>query len=281
MSSPAQASAAKDQAASPLAQLSCYIRTHNEERLIGRVIEAAGKVAGEIILVDSGSTDRTIEIAERAGCKVVRQQWLGWGFQKRVGEDHCSNDWLIDIDADEIVSAELADEIKGLFSGSGPALPVYRLRLVTAPPVGKPWTNFRIDPRAKLYDRRRVRMPADRAWDQLRIEDGLQAGELKGALWHHSFRDIAHLVEKYNRGSSSMAGDSKRKHPAVIRLRVLFAMPFYFFKAYVTRGLWRAGLYGLILARLSAIGRWLRDAKMYELERMEAEVGEPKHRDQG
>ncbi len=276
MSSPTQ-----QRAAAPVAQLSCYIRTHNEERLIGLVIEAAAKVASEIVIVDSGSTDRTIEIAENAGCRVIRQPWLGWGFQKRVGEDHCRNDWLMDIDADEIMSPELAGEIRDLFASGEPPLPVYYLRLVTAPPVGKPWTNFRIDPRAKLYDRRRLRMPEDRAWDQLRIEGGIQVRELQGALWHHSFRDIAHLIEKYNRGSSSMARDGRRKHPAVIRLRVLFAMPIYFFKAYVTRGLWRAGLYGLILARLSAIGRWLRDAKMYELERLEAERKEERKRDQG
>jgi glycosyltransferase involved in cell wall biosynthesis len=261
--------------------ISCYIRTLNEARLIRDVIRAALTVAEEVIIVDSGSTDGTIEIAKEMGARVVDQPWLGWGFQKRAGEDQCRNNWLMDIDADEIVSPELAAEIIALFAGGEPPLPVYRLKLVTAPPVGKPWKDFRIDPRAKLYDRRVIRMPADRAWDQLGITSGIRVGDLDGALLHHSFRDIAHLVEKYNRGSSSMARDGRRKAAATVILRVLLGQHFYFFKAYFIRGLWRAGIYGLILARLSAIGRWLRDAKMYEAARMEAEQAERERKGKG
>jgi len=68
-----------------------------------------------------------------------------------------------------------------------------------------------------------------------------------------------------------MAKDGKQKSKASVRFRVVFGPLFYFFKAYIMRGLWRAGYYGLIQARLSAMGRWLRDAKLYEAERMAAE----------
>jgi glycosyltransferase involved in cell wall biosynthesis len=254
------------------APVSCYIRTLNEERLLKDVIDSALTVVDEVIIVDSGSTDRTLEIARNAGAKIVEQKWLGWGFQKRKGEEACRNDWLLDLDADEVVTPELARDIAALFANGEPSKPGWRFRLVTAPPMGRPWYNIRVVERTKLYDRRVLRMPEDQAWDQLHVPATVEIGELQGVLLHYSFRDIAQLVEKYNRGSSSMAKvGRKKKSRATIIFRILFGLPFYFFKAYVVRGLWRAGLYGLILAHLSAIGRWLRDAKMYEADCMEAE----------
>jgi glycosyltransferase involved in cell wall biosynthesis len=254
------------------APVSCYIRTLNEERLLKRVIESALTVVDEVVIVDSGSTDRTLEIARQAGARIVEQKWLGWGFQKRKGEEACRNDWLLDLDADEVVTPELARDIAALFERGEPPKPGWRFRLVTAPPMGKPWHNIRVVERTKLYDRRVLRMPEDQAWDQLRVPTGTEIGELQGVLLHYSFRDVEQLVEKYNRGSSSMAKvGRKKKSRATIIFRILFGLPFYFFKAYVVRGLWRAGLYGLILAHLSAMGRWLRDAKMYEADCMEAE----------
>jgi glycosyltransferase involved in cell wall biosynthesis len=253
------------------APVSCYIRTLNEERLIKAVIDSALTVVDEVIIVDSGSKDRTIEIAKACGARVLDQPWLGWGFQKRAGEDACRNDWVLDLDADEVLTPELAREISDLFASGTPPTPVWRMRLVTAPPVGEPWYNVHVVQRNKLYDRRVIRMPEDRAWDQLRIPAGAAIADLKGSLLHFSIRDIAHVVEKMNGASSSMAKDGKKKSPATIRLRVVFGPAFYFFKAYIMRGLWRAGLYGLIQARLSSMGRWLRDAKLYEAERMAAE----------
>jgi glycosyltransferase involved in cell wall biosynthesis len=64
--------------------VSCYIRTLNEERLIKAVIDSALTVVDEVIIVDSGSKDRTIEIAKDCGARVLDQPWLGWGFQKRA-----------------------------------------------------------------------------------------------------------------------------------------------------------------------------------------------------
>jgi len=244
----------------------------NEERLLKSVIDSALTVVDEVVIIDSGSKDRTLEIARAAGARIVDQPWLGWGFQKRKGEDACSHDWVLDLDADEVVTPELAAEIAALFVDGPPSKPAWRFRLITAPPFGEPWYNIRVIERTKLYDRRVVRMPADKAWDQMIVPENVEVGELRGVLLHHSFRDIEQLLEKYNRGSTSMAKvGRKKKGMATIIFRVIFAKPFYFLKAYIGRGFWRAGLYGLILAHVSAMGRWLRDAKMYEADAMEAE----------
>lgn len=244
---------------------SCYIRTLNEQRCIAQVIAAVRDVVSEIVIVDSGSTDATVAIAQAEGARVVHQDWLGNGRQKRFGEDQCNNDFLLDLDADEVVTPELASEIRALFAaGRQPPHPIYELKLVTVSPVGKPWWRSGVVYRKKLYDRRVVRAPDHKAWDQFDVPADASIGRLSGALLHYSFQDLAHLAEKLNRVSSVRARETHQRGRFSVGLRVLFALPFYFFKHLVLRQLFRAGLYGVAVSGVSAYGRWLRDVKMYE-----------------
>jgi glycosyltransferase involved in cell wall biosynthesis len=249
--------------ASPL-PISCYIRTKNEEHFIEKTILAARQICAEVIIVDSGSTDRTVTLAKAAGARIVHQPWLGNGFQKRAGEDACNNDWVLDLDADEVISPELAEEIRTEFADLKPRHSVYQVKLITVPPVGDPWHKFLVVVRYKLYDRRLHRMPASAAWDQMELSAGTKFGVLKGVLWHFSFRNLEHIVDKLNGVSTRRAQSTKEVSAWSMQMRIFFAMPFYFFKAYIVRGRWRAGTYGYAMARISAYGRWLRDAKRYE-----------------
>jgi glycosyltransferase involved in cell wall biosynthesis len=244
--------------------VSCYIRTLNEERKIGAVVTAVRDLVDEVVVVDSGSTDATVTIAQAAGARVIRQPWLGNGRQKRFAEDQCRNDYLLDLDADEVLSPALREEIRALFSAGPAPLPIYLLELVMVPPTGKPWHGCWLAHRTKLYDRRVVRAPDHKAWDQFEIPAGVQVGRLSAPVFHHSYRDMAHLVTKLNRGSSVRATETRRRGRLELGARVLFAFPVYFAKHYLQRGLFRAGIYGFALAGILAYGRWLRDAKMYE-----------------
>jgi glycosyltransferase involved in cell wall biosynthesis len=248
-----------------LAPITCYIRTKNEERMIGDVIRAAQQVVSEVVLVDSGSTDRTIAIAEELGARVVNAPWLGGGKQKRIGEDAATNNWLLDLDADEIVSAELAQEIRDVFARGEPGAPVFEMLMATFPPVGAPWRDFYLVDRRKLYDRRAIRQPDHPNWDQFQVPSGMRVERLSAHLHHYSFRDLAQLEEKFNRNSSGRARDTKLKPFWYVAVRLLFARPFYFINHYLFRGLWRAGWYGLAVAGIAAHGRWLKDAKMMEI----------------
>lgn len=244
--------------------VSCYIRTLNEERKIGDVIASVRGLVDEVVVVDSGSTDATLAIAEAMGARIIGQAWLGNGLQKRFAEDHCRNDFLLDLDADEVVSPELAAEIRALFAHGPPPRPVYELQLVTVPPVGKAWHDCGVRGRLKLYDRRVVRQPDHKAWDQFEVPAGVKVGRLASPLLHYAFGDLAHVVAKLNRVSTVRAEETWKRSRLEVGLRVLFALPIYFLKHYVQRGLFRAGIYGVSLSAIHAYGRWLRDAKMYE-----------------
>lgn len=247
------------------APISCYIRTKNEGRNIARTIRAALRVADEVVIIDSGSTDDTVAASEAAGARVVHSPWQGWGKQKRVGEDACRNDWLLDLDADEIVTRELAAEIATLFANGAPAHSVYEMRMATAPPVGEPWRKFNLAKRQKLYDRRAVRQPDHENWDQFKIPPGVDLGHLEKRLMHRSFNDLAQLENKFNRNSSDGADTARLPPLWVCSLRMLLGKPGYFVNQYFRRGLWRAGWYGFAVANIAAHGRWLKDAKRVEI----------------
>lgn len=259
---------ASAKAVRPGPRISCYIRTLNEERRIRDVVRGALQVADEVLLIDSGSTDATLAIAEAEGARIIRQPWLGSGRQKRVGEEAARHDWVLDLDADEVLTAELAAEIRAIFE-AGPQFPMYALTLITVPPFGEPWRNFKKADRIKLYDKRHIRIPDHAAWDQFDVPRGARRGKLRQPVMHYAFSGIEHVMAKLNRVSSVRARETGLKPLWNVILRVIFGLPVYFFKEYILSGLIRGGVYGFAYAWAIAFGRWLRDVKMYERHKRE------------
>ena len=95
-------------------KISIFIITKNEADIIEANLKQASKLATEIIVVDSGSTDQTVAIAKRYSDKVYHQDWLGYGPQKNYALSLCSNEWVLSLDADEVLTDELITEIKSL-----------------------------------------------------------------------------------------------------------------------------------------------------------------------
>lgn len=250
----------------PPIPLSCYIRTLNEAKRIGPVIEKVIEIGAEVIVIDCGSTDGTQSIAEKAGAQVIEKKWEGNGFQKRMGEDAASNGWLLDLDADELLSTELQQEILELFTHSEPEPGVFKLRRILVPPVpkGAVWGCSAITWRDKLYHKSIARIPAHAAWDQFEIPANITPIRLKGTLLHYPFLSLEHQVQKMNRVSSVRTRETKLKGKHILALRILFAYPIYFFKKLVKQRLYRQGIYGFAFAAITASNRWLKDVKMYE-----------------
>lgn len=244
--------------------LSVFIIARDEAPTIGRVIDAVKDWAAEVIVVDSGSTDGTQEIAAGRGARVVHNDWPGFGPQKRFAEDLCAHDWVLNLDADEIVSAELASQIRALFAPQ-PALAGYTLtRKLVLPGEAAPRRFTESDHWLRLYRRSVMRFADSPVHDKVTVPAGTRIGRLDGTLYHHAFRSFGHLIAKYNRYTDLGARTGRVKAPGPLVAKLLFIFPFAFFKAYVLRRHWALGWYGVALAFLFAFFRVAKYTKQLE-----------------
>lgn len=248
--------------------LSVFIIARNEADRIADTIRSVKDWVDEVIVIDSGSVDATVAVAEAEGARVVFNAWPGYGPQKRFGEDQCRNDWLFNLDADEVVTPGLAEEIRALMGADGHlAADGWRvmIRDVYAhedEPASWAYGYHQI----RLYDRRRGRFSASTVHDTVRPEPGARLADLMGIVAHHSIRSLTFQVEKYNRYSTMQVTDMRARGRSLPRWRLLTEFPFAFLKAYVARKYMRYGWWGLILSLNYAHARFLRVAKAYEAE---------------
>lgn len=257
---PQKAAAASSAARAPL---SCFIITNNEADRIGRTLSAVRDWVEDIVVVDCGSSDATCDIARQMGARVIHQDWLGFGAQKRFAESQCRNDWVLNIDADEVVSPALAQEIRSLLE-SGPTAPAYALRILDVYPGSdrpRPWADDYRQPR--LYDRRQVHFSTSEVHDSLELA-GRRAPALKGAVFHYSVRSIEDHMRKALERARYNANHSKRKASIALSIRLVTEFPIAFIRYYFWRRHFTGGLMGFQIAMSAAYGRFARIALMLE-----------------
>ncbi len=180
--------------------LSAVIIAQDEERTIGKVLSAIKDLATEIILVDSGSSDKTPDIARDLGAKVIHQDWLGYSAQKNFALEQARSDWILSLDADEIVTPELSAEIRDLLSSdkceSWDGLKIARLMFVGESAIAH--GGFYPDAQLRLF-RCGMGHFNDRLVHESVALSG-RIGKLKHHMLHLSYRDVDHFKtthEKY------------------------------------------------------------------------------------
>ena len=243
--------------------LSVAIISFNEENNIGRCLDAVHGLAAEIILVDSRSSDRTLEIARGYGAKVFVEEWKGHVAQKNSALDKCTCKWILSIDCDEVVSPELRESVsRAVLNGTDEG---YKLNRKTYF-LGR-WIEHAWYPDWKL---RLIRNGAGR-WSGFDPHDRLSVsgttGKLDGDLFHYSFRDLRDCFERTVRYSVNEADSYDRagKRSGLIKLLVNPLHGFikhYFFK----RG-FLDGLHGFIVSILNGIYVFMKYAALWEKQR--------------
>jgi glycosyltransferase involved in cell wall biosynthesis len=186
--------------------LSVVLITLNEAANLPRTLKSV-EWAQEIVVVDSGSTDGTVEAAQKAGARVFEEPWKGFAGQKNSAIAHATGDWVLSLDADEEVSAELAREIEELLKGE-PALSAYRIPrlnhfLGRALRHGGYWP----DPKLRLFRRGAARFAQRPVHETMELieENARPVGQLRGHLIHHCYATLEEYIEHMNRYSAAGA----------------------------------------------------------------------------
>ena len=247
----------------PILPVSCFIITKNEADRVARTIASVRDFVAEVVVVDSGSTDATVAVAAAAGARVVFNAWPGFGQQKRFGENQCSNDWLLNLDADEIVSPELADEIRDLFKADPPAVAAFWVNdQIVYPGQTKPRPFARDHRFVRLYDRRRARFADSTLQDNV-TTFGAPTSALRNPLFHFTVRSIDDLIAKADERSRYNAAHAKPKSRLELCARLLTEFPANFFKYYIWRTHIFGGLMGFQYAMIMAFYRFIRIVRMF------------------
>ncbi len=246
--------------------LSVAIITYNEEDIIGRTLEAVHNIASEIIVVDSHSTDRTREIAESYGAKVFVEDWKGYSAQKNSALEKCTQEWILFLDADEVVSEELKESIvKEL---QNPRADGYLINRRTYY-MGK-FLKYTWQPEWRL---RLVRRDASPRWIK-EPHEVLQVSskrvlKLGGDLHHFSYKSFHDHISRAVKLSREVALSNYKVGRRCSLVHLVVNPLWAFFKTYFVGGGMFDGFPGLIASCMSMVYTFLKYAFLYELQMRE------------
>lgn len=240
--------------------LSVAIITLNAAAQLAACLDSAA-FADDIVVVDSGSTDGTVELAEARGARVVQQEWLGFGPQKQFAVEAAKHDWVLCLDADERVSPELRAGIENALQA--PSTAAFRFArcnrfLGRYLKHGEGYPDWSL----RLFDRRRARWSADAVHEKV-VADG-PVGTLAGDLLHDSAETLAIYLTKQNRYTSLAAEMALAAGKRASFGRLFFSPLIRFIKFYLVRQGFRDGLPGLVHIAIGCFNSFIKYAKMLE-----------------
>lgn len=224
--------------------ISVFVITRNEADRIATTLQSVREWADEMLVIDSGSTDDTVAIAESLGARVIVREWDGYGPQKRFGEMACRNDWLLNLDADEEIDPALADSIAAVFPEGGPlpdcaAFRVFWKMVHFGEDRPRPFALTRGF--VRLYDRRRARFRDSLVHDTVVVEEGRVKTLRGGVVLHRSFRSLEHFKVKLTEYAAWQARDmvERGRRPSLLRTLaepVVSFVRIYFLRRYFVLG---------------------------------------------
>ncbi|MBC6606283.1 glycosyltransferase family 2 protein [Hymenobacter sp. BT188] len=245
-----------------LLSLSVVIITFNEERNIGRCLDALGDIADEVVVVDSFSTDKTVSICESRQARVVQHAFAGYVEQKNFATAQARFDHVLQLDADEVLTDELRQSIreaKQNWQGAGYTL----ARLTNYCGTWVRHGGWYPDRKLRLYDRRLGRWTGLLLHERYEVTGGQNIGALSGDLLHYSYDSVAQHVAQLNRFTSIAAEEMVLRGKQNATLFHLLLKPIWkFVHGYFLRLGFLDGFAGLCIASISAGGVFLKYAKL-------------------
>jgi glycosyltransferase involved in cell wall biosynthesis len=239
-------------------KISAAVITLNEERNIARALESL-RCADEIVVVDSGSSDRTIEVARRLGARVVEEPWRGYAGQKNFASQCAAYDWILSIDADEAVSEELECEILAL-KRDGPRYDGYSMPRL-AQYLGR-WIRhggWYPDRKVRLFNRERAEWVGEYVHESVRVAGS--TGVLRGKLLHFTCDSLSDHLRTLDRYTTLAAREVAAKNSRVPTYRMMLDPAWTFLRTYIVRRGFLDGPQGLAIAWMAALYTFLKYAK--------------------
>lgn len=246
-------------------KLSVIVITKDEEAVIGRCLESV-RWADEIVVVDSGSRDRTVEIARALNANVViTQDWPGFGPQKNRALDAAHGDWVLSLDADEWVPAALAEEIKARLAQPGDAVGFRVPRRSTFCGREMRHSGWWPDYVLRLFRRGSGRFSDDLVHEQLVVRGSI--GTLRAHLMHEAFVDLEEVLHKANSYSTWNARSLRDRGQRGGLGKAIARGLWTFLRTYLLRAGFLDGREGFMLAVSNAEGTYYKYVKLMLLQR--------------
>lgn len=250
-------------------KLSVAMITYNEEKILAKTLSSISLIADEIIIVDSGSTDRTEEIASCYGAKFIHQDWLGYGPQRNKAIELCKGEWILNIDADEEVSPKLLSQIEKIISQED-VKEVYKISFTTVC-FGKKiyyggWSNTK---KIRLFKKKVGKFNQNKVHEEFETKEA--AGILTGEIFHHTYLDLEDYFVKFNRYTTEGAKEAFIKKKKAKIWKIILEPIYKFTRMYIFRLGFLDGLEGFVLANTSAMYSMVKYYKLYELYKKERE----------
>jgi len=239
-------------------KISATIIAFNEQKNIARAIESL-RCCDEVVVVDSGSTDRTVEIAERLGARVIEHPWEGYAKQKNAAAEAASNDWIFSIDADESLSEALEAEIWRL-KKKGTTCDAYRMPRL-ARYLGR-WilhSGWYPDLKVRLYDRRKGRWAGNYVHESVEVNG--RVGRLESNLLHYTCDSLTEHLTTMNQ-YTTLAAQQLVSEGVRIGWRHLLIDPMWtFLRNYFLKRGFLDGMEGLAICYMAGTYNFVKYAK--------------------
>jgi len=247
-------------------KISVCIIAGNEERNIRRCLESA-KWADEIVVLDSFSKDRTVDICKEYTDRVYQHEWMGYIGQKNLIKDMAKGPWIFFLDADEEISPALRDEIRAEFShgGAGDFAGYEFPRLVWY--LGR-WIyhgDWYPDTKLRLFRKDQGQCGGQEPHDRILVDGRVKT--LKSPLFHYTYTDISNQLATINRFSSISAIGKHKKGRTPHIVDLVLRPSLRFLRCYILKRGFLDGVPGLIIATFTALSVFTKYAKLWEIHR--------------